>query len=285
MQRYNDINTAVRVFVSNNDLFEHMNLNDLIFDELKEDFDFYSCILADRSDEEFNSAVDESIKNAYMTQSYSEKGRAPVESHGKYDIVVDVDGVLNDLHSALTLYLLEKGYKYQPQNVRTYDFNKNKPDSKEFDMGVPRSVLIESLSAVRIFQTAPLCWDAIFALKKCAYNGAKIVVYTLSPTDEISTFKHEFLKCLFFGYNNIDIHVETASDNEKPALFETRFVIDDCLENLTKYDRSVEKYLIDKPYNDQLYNTDYNQLFNDPHLYRYKSAADAITYIAERLSP
>lgn len=283
MPRYNDLETAIKAYIDKN--HKHISLSKEIRDALSEDFDYINERSENISDDEFNDAIDEIIINAYTTQAYSEKENIQTKNDAiQYDIVIDVDGVLNDLHYAMMCYLQKKGYNFKIHNIRTYNFNKGKPDTEEFDLGVSRDIIFETLSDIEIFKQAPIEWDGIFMIRKMAYNDMKIAIYTLSPNKAISDFKRKMLECLFFGFKNIDIIIRTMTDNEeKPALV-TKSVIEDCLANLTDYDTDTIKCLINKPYNQIEHNPEYESLFNSSNFIRCQGICESLKYIERRLS-
>lgn len=188
-------------------------------------------------------------------------------------VVVDVDGVLLDIHSALEKQLQAQGYDFSMSRVLTYDFNKSLPQDKvpdwlinsdkgyEFFLNVPRSKIFEELGNVELFKTADFYEDAIQEIKDMVLShNAQVIISTQSFTEEIANVKKERLLDRLAGY---PIEYKDFIGDSKGIIEEADYVIEDCISNIDMYD--CHKVLVSKPYNQPEFNTSKN-VFKDIHI-------------------
>ena len=193
-----------------------------------------------------------------------------------YDIVIDVDGVILDVHTSLTQYFKERGQHYSVKDVYTYDFNRSLPSSFEKpDTLPPVSAILNAFTDPTVYKTAPVNWDAIAYIRRCAeiYPWLTFCVYTLSPNDDIRHTKQIMYDRWFCGIRNIKL-INTL-DNKKPPLM-ARTVIEDCHCNLRQYEDNTYRYLVNTHYNQKRYNPEYDDVFNHNRFTRCKNTLQAV---------
>lgn len=193
-------------------------------------------------------------------------------------IVVDVDGVLLDVHTALEEKLKSMGYSFEMTDVLTYDFNRSLDSSIQApDLGVPRDVIFKCLSDVDIFRSASIDMQAVNLIKEQVKSGrVEFIIYTQSYNSDISAEKCKRLFSLFDGCDAVKI--KSFVGEHKPTLdsVDVSAVIEDSLENIRGYSESALSYLIDKPYNQRIYNECYADVFNRSTFTRCSCPAKAI---------
>lgn len=195
----------------------------------------------------------------------------------KYDIVVDIDGVLLDIHQTLGIILRYEGYDFDISKALTYDFNKSLDPSVVNELkNVPMDAIFKTFENPDVYRSAKCDWDAIMLIRKYAEQGKKFLIYSLTTNTEIALVKKVMFSHWFNFTPNVDLKLRYIDKNtDKPAI-DTRAVIEDAHMNLQVYDDDVNRYLIDKPYNQVIYNTKYMNIFNHPRFNRCKTTSDAI---------
>ena len=85
-------------------------------------------------------------------------------------VVVDMDGVLLDVHPLLEKLLCEKGYKFSMQNVLTYDFNKSlkNPPASLVSLGFGRKTNYLGIRREDIYSlfNSPSLWTLLFMRRR-----------------------------------------------------------------------------------------------------------------------
>lgn len=211
-------------------------------------------------------------------------------------IVIDVDGVLHDIHAVMEKILHEQGYcDFSMSRVLTYDFNKSlTPEQVPFSLrntdngeypywlNAPREVIYKMFSEPRIFEESVFPDDMLDALKLlCRQDSVNVVIATQSYVPEIAQIKRRRINELLKGYSYKYIDF---IGNSKDVVNNADCVIEDCIANLDKYDeygQSVVKILIDRPYNPEKYNTSANG-FKD--IVRIPDTTRALQYVLSELT-
>ena len=184
--------------------------------------------------------------------------------HDKIVIVIDVDGVLLDIHSELECQLRQRGFEFSMNRVLTYDFNKSLPTELapqwlvDTDTGfdnwcnAPRQEIFSLFADTALFMNAPFCLSAIEQIRRMCYSGLyHIIIHTKSFTEPVADVKEKRLRSLL-PFCNLEIRHTIGSKNDKVAIACADYVLEDCIANLTPY--ACRGYLIDQPYNREIYN-------------------------------
>lgn len=179
-------------------------------------------------------------------------------------VVIDMDGVLLDVHPLLEKLLCEKGYKFSMQNVLTYDFNKslkNPPASlvslgfgkKTNYLGIKRDDIYSLFNSPSLFMDSPFYAKAILRLKElCKTRGVHVIIWTEANNDRVKNTKKCMLESVLAGY---DYEFYCSVGESKKAVEDADYVIDDSPFALDLYRSSkCKKFLVDKPYNKAKYN-------------------------------
>lgn len=202
-----------------------------------------------------------------------------------FKVVIDVDGVLLDVHTELEKRLRNLGYDFGMDRVLTYDFNKSLSQDRvplwlmetdngyDFYLNVPRSVIFEELANVELFKKADFFEDAIEKVKELSkLPNVQVVIATQSFTEDIAIIKRERLIEKLKG---VSIEYIDFIGSNKGIVEGADYVIEDCIDNLDMY--SCSKVLVSKPYNQRENNTSVNK-FEDIHT--EQSSVDAVHYVA-----
>lgn len=200
-----------------------------------------------------------------------------------YDVIIDVDGVLIDLHESLKHRFASLGYNYDVNNVYTYDFNRYLPDEYMFRQLPPRSMIFELFEDADIYKEAPVDWDSIMLIRHYAEQGFRFLVYTLSANMDVHLAKQAMFLHWFPFTPNVRFLSLVDNGDYKPVL-STKIVIEDCHINLMDYGPFVHKLLVDAPYNRAEYNASYHRLFEDPFFLRCKNTSSAINLAVSRIT-
>lgn len=185
--------------------------------------------------------------------------------------VVDVDGVLLDIHAELEKELNAKGYAFNMDEVKRYDFNKPYDSLLLPDLKTPRSAIFDEFKKITIFENAQADYNAIEQINKMADSKHRFAIYTLSLTSEIQLFK-QFLFKKWFKENPYIQFI--GKDKDKEPLKDATAVIEDCHINLMNYPISTRCCLINKSYNQEKWNPDYTDVLS--RVYRYNNAHEAL---------
>ena len=163
-------------------------------------------------------------------------------------IVVDVDGVLLDIHSALETRVKAVYPCFSMRNVKTYDFNK----SCDVPLMADRAFIYEQFKDVELFKAAPQDLAAVEYIRSMAGEN-EFYIYTLSYTKDVMDLKLKLFDKWFS--HNPNIHFINAFGEKKPlTLDRISAVVEDCHQNLEQYPSDTDCYLVDKPYNRTKYN-------------------------------
>ena len=193
-----------------------------------------------------------------------------------YDVIVDIDGVLLDIHTGLKQHFANLGLNYDVNDVYTYDFNKDLPDDEKYNKLPKRDAIYEAFFDPKLYQNSPVDWDSISLIRRYSRQGLKYLIYTLSSDMSVSLTKQTMFLQWFHHFPN----VEFASEIDKKMSFKkgrhTRTVIEDSHINLRNYSPYVHKFLVNKPYNTEAYNMDYSDVFKDPYFTRCSTTLQAV---------
>lgn len=204
-----------------------------------------------------------------------------------YDVIVDIDGVLLDIHSGMTALFLKMGYKYDVNNVFTYDFNKSLPNSAKYRQLPPRKMIYDMFKDPALYKNSPSDWESIMFIRHFAKKGVSFLIYTISPNLNVQMAKQALFSQWFCGLDNI-IFSGVIPNEETEMGFKAgvcgRTVVEDCHINLRNYDENVFKYLVDRPYNKKMYNPDYMDVFQDPTVTRCRNTHQAIEFAVAKAS-
>lgn len=214
----------------------------------------------------------------------------------KKTVVVDVDGVLHDIHAVIEKILHEQGYlDFSMSRSLTYDFNKSlKPEQAPFSLrntdnglypywlNAPRDTIYQMFREPRIFEESVFPDAMVNALRLlCRQESANVVIATQSYTPEVAQTKKRRIDELLKGcsYKYVDF-----IGSNKGIVDNADYVIEDCIANLDRYDengQSVVKILVDRPYNSEKYNISAKG-FRD--ILRSPDAASALRYVLAKLT-
>ncbi len=196
-----------------------------------------------------------------------------------YDVVIDVDGVLLDIHTSLSQYLNDQGFQYSVKDVYTYDFNRSLPDTSsptnKFNTLPPLHAINNAFADPMLYKNAPINSEAILYIRRCAeiYPWLTFAIYTLSPNEDVKRAKQILYDKWFCGIPNIKL-ISTLDSSKPPLMAKT--VIEDCHCNLRKYNNSTYRYLVNTHYNQKKYNPKYNDVFTHPRFMRCKNTLQAV---------
>ena len=190
-----------------------------------------------------------------------------------YKVLVDIDGVIMDLHTELENRVRDSYSDFSMKDVVTYNFNKD--NGKDF--GSMRGYILKLLNVPDIYLKSKPFKDGVSALKKLMdREGIEVTISSLAGeynknTLEIAGIKAKQMCELFEGCKfSLDIVV-----GDSKQVYDADFVIDDCAEYLQEYSKKegVVKYLTNKSYNTERY---YPQ---SKDFVRVDSLADAVNDI------
>lgn len=193
-------------------------------------------------------------------------------------VVVDVDDVLYGFNEALESVLKDKYPKYSRENVKTWKFNSDLSDESKQSLGidlkdqtnglgVPLEDIYFRLNTTSLFRHESDFRYAIPRFKELC-DKCEVVISTSGTTVEICKFKVAMLNSFLNELGAtacISVHMcseyvaEYVSDGKsvykqvrgsvpKPAIT-CDCVIEDSVDNLKRFDSTVSKFLVDKPYN------------------------------------
>ena len=196
-------------------------------------------------------------------------------------MIVDVDGVLLDIYTQMTHMFADMNIRFDINDAYTYDFNKNLPKMPKFNKLPPRKLIYELFENPELFKNSSADLKSVELLRKSAEQGVNILIYTVSINNGIYAEKQNLFEKWFKSEPNISFKSVT-NESDKIGLA-TKTVIEDSHINLQKYDENTAKYLVNKPYNQLVYNNEYMDVFSDKNFYRcrdtFSAITEAITYI------
>lgn len=202
-----------------------------------------------------------------------------------YDVIVDVDGVLLDVHTGLKHLFSQTPYEYDVNNVYSYDFNRSLPNKPEYRRLPPRSLIYKMFGNPTLFKISPYDWESITCIRNYAACGVKFLIYTLSYNMSVRLVKQALFTRWFCNDKNISFLDITPTDTEdfgfKKGAY-GRTVVEDCHINLRNYDEYTYKYLVNRPYNREQYNPDYSDVFNDPTVIRCENTHQALEFAVSK---
>ena len=235
-------------------------------------------------------------------------------------LVIDLDNTLNNLVEVMCNAInytdfLEHGtkqlcseYMVYPHRLLNYSFNQNLdpklvPDFIEstnfigdHNLNAKRDDFIDLCHDIRIFKhTEILHQQELIDLLTYLSKTCDILIHTLSFTEEIAKFKYAQLLDIFESIPNLTIKCPVGY--EKVYIVDADYVLDDCLDNINGYitlDRKqtnsfakakdhIKTFLIDQPYNQFCFNTEYITMQNYMWFYRSHTAIDALIAITKML--
>lgn len=214
----------------------------------------------------------------------------------KRNIIIDLDGTFIDTHKAIQKYVNLSYPDFNMENVHTYDFNKSLKDLPElnnyfdketikdilnnnFDTSLkaPRSFILKSLSDESIFKESKPFDKAVENVRELMNNERFYTVFNSTAySSKIASVKYQQLIELYPE----EKYTISVSIGEKPLYYNSPIVIEDSLDELKRYFEANIKgdyYLIDKPYNQEIFNPNYNKLFKN--IKRVKDINEAILNI------
>ena len=214
----------------------------------------------------------------------------------KRNIIIDLDGTFIDTHKRIQKHVNLLYPDFSMENVHTYDFNKSLKDLPKlndyFDEGIikdilnnnfdtslkaPRSFILKSLSDESIFKESKPFDKAVENVKKLMNNERFHIVFNSTAySSKIASVKYQQLIELYPD----EKYTISVSIGEKPLYYNSPIVIEDSLDELDRYLKANIKgdyYLIDKPYNQEIFNPKYSKLFEN--IKRVKDINEAILNI------
>lgn len=232
-------------------------------------------------------------------------------------VVFDVDDVLLNCNVVLERKLKERNALYSLEKLKTYDFNKSLTDEQKTSLGidlsdktnglhVERGYIMDMLTSVDLFREERPIGDVFKKLSKLS-KKCDLVLHTSANCVDVALFKvrqlnsivqENDIECaLTFTLVN-DVHKESkclAQQGLRTVTFtrewgsksciECDVVVEDCLENISMYSSSETlKLLVDMPYNQEQYNSEYASLFEDKSVKRVSSVIQAIELIYAMLT-
>lgn len=198
-------------------------------------------------------------------------------------IVFDMDGVLLDLHTSLEKKLKIEYPNFTMNNVLTYDFNKSLDLSLfPFDNGLRKNNLglyasydeiIKCLNNPDIYKEALVYKNVCLLLETLSKKGHTIYITTKTMDFNVAKYKTEQLNQLFGGLKNVSIIVTLGKN--KSIIADADIVIEDNPFELERYlSLNVNRYLINKSYNQVQYNRNLEDVFDNST--RVNTTFDAI---------
>ena len=168
-----------------------------------------------------------------------------------YKVLVDIDGVIIDLHSELEKRVRERYTDFSMKDVVTYNFNKTRGKSLDTE----RSYIFKLLNEPSVFANAQPYLAGVEALKKLMdFPNVQVTIASLAGsysrnTLEIAGIKMRQMKELFGNSNySLDIII-----GDTKSIYKVDYVIDDSMEYLEKYLSNTKGYLVDKSYNTEIF--------------------------------
>lgn len=218
----------------------------------------------------------------------------------KRKIIIDLDGVFIDIHKVIQEHVSSLYPEFNMKNVYTYDFNKSLKTlqnlntffeesviddilSNNFDTSLkaPRNFILKLLSVEKIFEESKPFDKSMENIRDLMNNKDCHVIFNSSAySSKIAGVKY---KQLLSMYPNEEYTI-SISIGEKPIYYDNPIVIEDSLEELTKYYRSNVSgtyFLIDKPYNQEIFNPSYSKVLEN--IKRVKDINEAISMIKDML--
>lgn len=176
-------------------------------------------------------------------------------------VLVDLDGTILDLCSAIKVQLAKKGITFIPENVVSYSFAGN--------IGCKRKEVFKTFSDVNTYRLQKPYKGAVEALKKLS-SVVEVEPYTKikAQANLFSYRKHQIEEVGMHG-NPIIAEKKTVIEGDYVAVF------DDCIGVLEEWvDREdVFLFLIDQPYNRNIM---YTRLFARRNFFRCKDFNEAV---------
>ena len=133
-----------------------------------------------------------------------------------YKVLVDIDGVIIDLHSELEKKVREKYTDFSMKDVVTYNFNKTRGKSLDTE----RSYILKLLNEPSVFANAQPYLAGVVALKKLMdFPNVQVTIASLAGsysrnTLEIAGIKMRQMKELFGNSNySLDIIIGDTKSN------------------------------------------------------------------------
>lgn len=188
-------------------------------------------------------------------------------------VVIDIDATFIDTHKALSSIIKDEYGKYfHIQDVLTYDFNKSLVNDfprhklipmlglriadlmyKDYGLPVSREVILSILNRCEIYDYATPFENTVELLKQLMISeNYSVVFFSLSGNMESAEAKRVLLDKYFSGYSYEYEYVIGKTKGTYSG--DADIVIDDNISDLEGYGSSVEKVLVDKPYNQEVYN-------------------------------
>lgn len=202
-----------------------------------------------------------------------------------YDITIDVDGVLLDVHAQMMQIFNYLNMQYDEKDIYTYDFNASLPDIAKFNKLPPRNMIYEMFENPALYRKAPVDWDSILLIRGFAERGYKFLIYTVSSNIDVFMVKQALFSQWFAFTPNVEFESIIGTENNVKCGKNTKAVIEDCHINLREYSAETFKFLVDKPYNKATYNLEYHDVFNDINFHRCESTYSAIMDAVKHVEP
>lgn len=181
---------------------------------------------------------------------------------GKKLVLVDMDDVLINLNETAVVSLNEKGYsELSLDNIVTFSLNKDidvsmLPQEKQKipynGLGCPREALLQEYSDYKLFEVSSF-YEGVYDAMRRLCEKFNVCIHTHCFNNAIAVVKIEKLDSMFSG---LDLIVNLCIGRQKLSFSEPYAVFEDCAENLVKYDSSCRKFLLDKPWNCELFNSE-----------------------------
>lgn len=184
-------------------------------------------------------------------------------------IVFDLDGVIYDINKLVAERVKESYPNFSMNRVLTYDFNKsleNIPewlsssavDTEEYDnrccLNAPRNVIFSHYSDSNLFLDCPIMPDAVDVIRELGKDFV-IIFNSYAVNDAVKIAKLERICADFNSCKDLSIAVGISSGEPKKSIFGAKYVIDDSIEELKKYENSNTNLILkNHSYNTDKYN-------------------------------
>lgn len=217
-------------------------------------------------------------------------------------VMVDVDGVILDIHSHIEKTVREFADRsYSSKNILTYDLNRSLYEKLQYLMdkglltqaGVKhilgthyissdiRDMIYGEFTNPSVFKYSKLDDNCIGIIKDLMLNGVEIVFHTVSLSAEVKNIKKERIKTALEGCEGVYKFCDCDSACDK-CLKDYDYVVEDCLETLvdfSKKDSDVKLCMVSKSYNSPLIYAEHEDLFKDDKIRIYADAQSALVDI------
>ncbi|MBO5434384.1 hypothetical protein J6A31_00985 [bacterium] len=191
-------------------------------------------------------------------------------------IAINMDNIILGIYKNMERILNKKGYSFDIGDMKTFDFNQSLSDEYYITLGTPLSEIYTLLHTPELYKTASYDWDIITLIRRYAEWKMQFIIYADRVSDGVFMAK-QALFSKWFGYMpNIKFKPFSEDDKLKLNRYKVSVIVDSECKYMSDCSLSVQKNLVDKQYNREVYNTKFAAVFGQESFNRYDSAEDAI---------